>query len=610
MDLTAFIPMTRAEMSARGWDELDILLVSADAYVDHPSFGVAMIGRWLESKGFRVGIIAQPDWHDPRSVTMLGRPRLFAGIAPGAVDSMLNLFTANKKRRSADDYSPGGTNTRRPPRACIGYANLLRQAFPGLPVVLGGVEASLRRFAHYDYWDDRVRSSVLLDSGADLLVYGMGERAILEAARRLAASGRRIDLRFIPGTVFAGAESDLPGADRTTWLPSREEIEHDPQKLLRATVLTAEHTNPHSRRHLAQRDDTRLVIAVHPQPPLTTAELDALYELPFTRRAHFSYKEPVPALETVRFSITVHRGCYGGCTFCGLGLHQGKVIQSRSVESVLREIDRLAAMPGFTGVVSDLGGPTANMYGTDCSNPDAAGKCRRTSCLYPKPCSNLDTSHEPSLRLLRAVRAHRSVKRAFIASGIRYDLALCDPRYIDELAAHHTGGHLSVAPEHTAPHVLRLMGKPPIAAFEKFRHKFEAAARAAGKDVYLVPYLISSFPGTTERDMAALHEYLRKSHLVTHQIQDFTPTPMTLAAAMYYAGRAPDGTPIPVARTPEARRKQQAYLRAEPSAPDRAPRQAGSTRSTQRHTALRRRRLSGAAPNHPAPRRPAGRRHR
>jgi len=558
--LTAFLPATRDEMVARGWDELDVLLVGGDAHVDHPAFGLALIGRHLESKGFRVGIVAQPAWRDPSSVAMLGRPRLFAGISAGAVDSMLNLYTAGKKRRSDDDYAPGGRAGLRPPRATIVYTQLVRQAFPGLPVVIGGVEAGLRRLAHYDYWTDRVRSSILLDSGADLLIYGMGERAVLEVARRL-RSGAVNALRFIPGTVFAGAESDLPGHDRTVWLPSREEIENDPSKLVEATRRAADHVNPFSRNYLAQRDGERLVVETEPQRPLKTPELDALYDLPFTRREHFTCAAPVPALETVRFSVTVHRGCYGGCTFCGLGFHQGKVIQSRSVEGILREVSRISQLPEFRGIITDLGGPTANMYGTGCSAPQVAARCRRTSCLFPKPCPNLKTSHEPGLGMLAAVRALPCVRRALIASGIRYDLALLAPKYVKQLAAHHTGGQLSVAPEHCVASVLRLMGKPGIDVFERFRRSFEAASRAAGKEQYLVPYLISSFPGCTDVDMAELRSYLRRSGLRTQQTQDYTPTPMTLASAMYYSGTAPDGTKIPVPRSPRARQKQQSYLK-------------------------------------------------
>jgi len=563
--LTRFLPMTRREMQARGWEELDVLLISGDAYVDHPSFGIALVGRWLEAKGYRVGVVAQPAWRDAKAVAALGRPRLFAGVSAGAMDSMLNLYTANKKRRSKDAYSPGGRNDRRPPRSTIVYCNLLRQAFPGLPIVIGGVEASLRRLAHYDYWDDRVRSSILLDSGAEVLVYGMGERAVLEVARRLARSGTRVDLRFIAGTVFAGEESDLPGPDRTTWLPSREEIEAEPARLLTATALAAAHANPYTKHYLAQRDGQRLVIAVHPQRPLKTAELDAIYELPFTRQAHFSYKEPVPALEPVRFSVTCHRGCYGGCTFCALHLHQGKVIQSRSVRSIRREIERLGQMDGFRGVISDLGGPTANMYGTGCARPEVAARCKRASCLYPRPCPHLQTSHQASLDLLAAVRKLACVKQAYVASGVRFDLALADPRYIDVLAAHHTGGHLSVAPEHCVERVLRMMRKPRIAVFEAFRKRFDAASRRAGKEQYLIPYLLCSFPGCTEPDMQRLGDYLRSHGLVTRQVQDFVPTPMTLATAMYYSGRSAQGKELYVAHTPGQRLRQQRLLKGLPA---------------------------------------------
>jgi len=389
----------------------------------------------------------------------------------------------------------------------------------------------------------------------------MGERSVLTLARRLKSSGRAIDLRYIPGTVFAGTEADLPGPERTVWLPSRDDIEQTPEKLLEATTLALEHAAPGSKHYLAQRDRQRLTIVTEPQRPLTTSELDALYALPFTRRPHFTYREPIPALETVRFSITVHRGCYGGCSFCGLGLHQGKVIQSRSIESIRREIERLIRMPEFKGVITDLGGPTANMYGTRCRKPKGSAPCRRASCLFPAVCPNLDADHEPSLRMLEAVRGIEGIKHCFIASGVRYDLALQDPRYIEVLARHHTGGHLSVAPEHTSDRVLALMGKPGIQTFERFRRAFDAASAAAGKEQYLIPYLISSFPGCTERDMAELRDYLKANRLRTHQTQDFTPLPMTMAAAMYYSGKTPDGRPIPVARTIAEKKRQQHYLK-------------------------------------------------
>lgn len=555
--------MSRQEMDARDWEELDILLVSGDAYVDHPAFGTALIGRCLESKGYRVGIIAQPAWRDPQSVATLGCPRLFAGVTAGAMDSMLNLYTANKKRRSEDAYSPAGRNDLRPARATIVYCNLLRQAFPGLPLIIGGIEASLRRFAHYDYWDDRIRSSILLDSGADLLVYGMGEMPVLEVARRLSRSGRKTDLRFIPGTVFAGSESDLPGKEKTIALPSRQEIQSNPEKLVDAAKLTVAHSNPYSKDYIAQEDGNRLVISVHPQRPLKTKQLDAIYDLPFTRRAHFSYKLPIPALETVRFSITVHRGCYGGCTFCALGLHQGKAIQSRSIQSITREIERLSTLKGFRGIITDLGGPTANMYGTGCTEPEQMAKCKRASCLFPKPCRLLKSSHESSLCMLKAVRNLDCLKKAFIASGIRYDLALLDPQYIDELASHHVGGHLSVAPEHCVDRVLSLMGKPAIGVFERFMVDFKKASQRANKEQYLIPYLLSGFPGCTNRDMTQVQRYLSEHRMVSQQVQAFIPTPMTRATAMFYSGRSLAGDRIYVARTAEARKRQHRHLTTE-----------------------------------------------
>jgi len=574
--LTAFLPMTRAEMEARGWEELDILLISGDAYVDHPAFGTALIGRFLEAKGYRTGIIAQPDRRSPESVAALGRPRLFTGITAGAMDSMVNLYTANRKRRSEDAYSPGGRNDLRPRRATIVYANLARQAFPETPIVIGGIEASLRRFAHYDYWDGRIRSSILLDSGADLLVYGMAERAVLEIARRLAQPRRRKALKYIPGTVFCGDESDLPGEERCVWLPSREEIETRPAKLIEATRLVLENADPGSRRYLAQRDGDRLVIGVHPQRCLRTKELDALYGLPFQRREHWSYTEPVPALEPVRFSVTVHRGCYGGCSFCSLGAHQGRSIRSRSLGSIVREVRSFDAMKEFRGTVSDLGGPTANMYGTGARNAELCESCKRVSCLFPKICPNLDVDSEPALAIMQAVRDLPGVRHAFIASGVRHDLALEQGDYLRRLVSGFVGGHLSVAPEHAVPHVLRLMRKPAAAVYDRFRDRFEELRLEAGKDIYLVPYFISSFPGCTEEDMQRLRDYMRERGIVTQQVQDFMPLPMTMATAMYYAGRSPSGKRIHVARSPEEKRRQQSYLR---------PRGASTRRNSSRPSA-------------------------
>ena len=560
-NLTAFLPMTRAEMQARGWEELDVLLISGDAYVDHPAFGTALIGRFLESKGYRTGIIAQPDRRHPEGVAALGRPRLFAGITAGAMDSMVNLYTANRKRRSEDAYSPGGRNDLRPRRATIVYANLVRQVFPETPIVIGGIEASLRRFAHYDYWDDRVRSSILLDSGADLLVYGMAERAVLEIARRLAQPRRRKALKYIPGTVFCGDESDLPGEERCVRLPSRDEIEARPAKLIEATRMVLENAAPESRRYLAQRDGDRLVIGVHPQRYLRTDELDALYDLPFQRREHWSCADPVPALEPVRFSVTVHRGCYGGCSFCSLGAHQGRSIRSRSVDSIVRETRRFAEMPEFRGTVSDLGGPTANMYGTGGRDEALCRTCRRPSCLTPAICPNLEADPSALLGMMRAVRDLPEVRHAFVASGVRFDLALEQGDYLCELVEGFVGGHLSVAPEHVVPDVLRLMRKPAPQVYEAFRDRFERLRAAAGKVIYLVPYFISSFPGCTEKDMQRLREYMRERGIVAQQVQDFMPLPMTMAAAMYYAGRAPDGKTIHVAKSAAERRRQRACLR-------------------------------------------------
>ncbi len=567
--LTAFLPMTRAEMEARGWDELDVLLVSGDAYVDHPAFGTALIGRFLEAKGYRTGIIAQPDRRNPESITALGRPRLFTGITAGAMDSMVNLYTANRKRRSEDAYSPGGRNDLRPRRATIVYANLVRQAFPETPIVIGGIEASLRRFAHYDYWDGRIRSSILLDSGADLLVYGMGELAVLEIARRLAQARRRKGLKYIPGTVFRGDESDLPGEDRTVRLPSREHIETNPAKLIEATRMVSENASPASRRYLAQADGNRLVVGVHPQRCLRTKELDALYGLPFQRREHWSHTDPVPALEPVRFSVTVHRGCYGGCSFCSLSAHQGRSIRSRSLGSIVREVKSFDAMKEFRGTVSDLGGPTANMYGTSARNTELCESCRRVSCLFPKICPNLDVDPEPALAIMQAVRDLPGVRHVFIASGVRYDLALEQGDYLRRLVSGFVGGHLSVAPEHAVPHVLRLMHKPPPKVYDKFRDRFEKLRREVGKDIYLVPYFISSFPGCTEEDMRRLRDYMRERGIVAQQVQDFMPLPMTMATAMYYAQRSPSGKRIHVAASPEEKRKQQSYLR--PRSPSRSP---------------------------------------
>jgi uncharacterized radical SAM protein YgiQ len=525
-----FLPMTRAELDLLGWDAVDVLLVTGDAYVDHPSFGAALIGRWLGDQGLRVGIIAQPDWRDPQSVAALGRPGLFAGITAGAMDSMVSNYTANKKLRRDDAYAPGGHYGLRPNRASVVYANLVKHAFPGLPIVLGGIEASLRRLAHYDYWDDHLRRSLLLDAKADILVYGMGERQVLEIARRLE---RNEALAGIAGTAVPCAQPPTDQPIRR--LPSWEEIAADPKRLLRATLLSEAEQDWRAGRTLAQAHGDRWVVVFPPARPLATAELDALYALPFTRRSHPAYSEPIPALEPVLNSIVTHRGCFGGCTFCGLGAHQGKIIQSRSLESILAEARSFALRPTFHGTITDLGGPTANMYGLTCRRP--AGECRRASCLFPTLCRQLETSHRAQLEALAKVRALPHVRHVFVASGIRYDLALVDPDYLSGLVAGgYVSGALKVAPEHTEPEILARMRKPRVEQFWEFVRRFREESRKAGQPGLLTAYFISAFPGSQQRDMLRLAAQAREQQLRMEQMQDFIPLPQTLAGAMYFSG--------------------------------------------------------------------------
>jgi uncharacterized radical SAM protein YgiQ len=554
--------MSKSEMAARGWDDCDIILVSGDAYVDHPSFGPAAIARWLEHKGYRVGVIAQPDWRSVEDFRKLGRPKLFFGVSSGNIDSMLHHYTANRKLRRDDSYSPGGRHGLRPNRATIVYCNRLREAFPGAPLVLGGIEASLRRLAHYDYWDDVVRRSLLLDAKADLLVYGMGERQVLEIAKRAEAGQRIADMNDIPGTVSL--------TDRKGWngliekkrplveLPSFEEIASSHEAFNLAVRIISEQARPGYGKALGQRHGDRWVVANPPVQPLSTAEMDEIYGLPYQRKAHPSYREPVPALETVRWSIVSHRGCYGGCSFCTLYFHQGPVVQSRSIGSVVREAGALASDPKFRGTISDIGGPTANMYGTGCGSPSTASNCRRRSCLAPDPCAKLKDDQSPSLKLWRAVAKVPGVKRVLVASGVRHDLALRDRRYLEELVKEHTGGHLKVAPEHCAPHVLKLMNKPSIEAFIEFLSAFR---RLSPREQYLVPYLISSHPGTTLNDMKDLARFLRRHRLKVEQVQDFIPLPMTISAAMYHTGMDPfTGKKLFVEKTAAGKLKQRYAL--------------------------------------------------
>ncbi len=545
-----FLPTTRAEMEARGWAELDILIITGDAYVDHPAFGPILIARFLEGRGYRVGVIAQPRWTDAEDIGRMGRPRLFVGISAGNLDSMLNKLTAQKKVRSEDQYSPGGRPSARPNRATIVYSNLARQAFPGVPVVLGGIEASLRRIAHYDYWSDSVRRSILLDSKADLLVFGMGERPAWEIARRLDAGEPAGALTDVRGTAHVKKnrrewEPLLEKKSRYVTdggivvLPSYEEVTADRRAFAEMSRAFQYETNAHNGRALLQVHGGEAVYFNPPALPLEEAEMDALYDLPFQRRPHPAYKEPIPAFETVKNSIVTMRGCFGGCTFCSITEHEGRIIQSRSEGSVLREVRALSRMEGFRGTITDVGGPTANMYKMRCKDDETESACRRLSCVHPGVCENLHTDHDPLIDLLRKVRQEKGVKKVYVASGIRYDLAERSPEFIRELARHHTGGQLSVAPEHSSPEVLKKMKKPGIESYERFAQAFCQASEAAGKEQYLIPYFITGHPGSTLGDTIELALYLKRNNLRPRQVQDFIPTPMAIATAMYHTGVDP-----------------------------------------------------------------------
>jgi uncharacterized radical SAM protein YgiQ len=575
---SAFLPTTREEMRARGWDALDVLLVSGDAYVDHPSFGTAVIGRVLEAQGFRVGIVSQPDFSSPADVARLGRPRLFAGVASGAMDSMVNHYPAAKKRRSDDAYTPGGAAGRRPDRATTVYARLLREAFgPELPIVAGGVEASLRRIAHYDYWDDRVLPSVAASAPVDLVVYGQGEVPILEIARRLAQGEDPCGLVDVPGTALALGDDRLPLAmldarpRGVLELPSFEAVVRDRREFARFSRLYHLEHNGENARVMTQRHghgrNARTVVVNEPARSLGTEELDRVHELPFTRDAHPSYGGAhIPALEQIRWSIQILRGCAAGCSFCCITEHQGREVTSRSEASVLREMETLAARGDFRGTISDLGGATANMWGMRCTSEEAKKVCRRLSCVYPTVCKHWGHDHGPLVQLYRKSRAVKGVKHVFVGSGVRYDLAQADEvngeAYLKELVGHHVSGQLKVAPEHVAEGTLRAMKKPGIEGFERFRKDFQRLTREAGKEQYLVPYFISSHPGCTLEDGVVLMEYLERNGWKPQQVQDFTPTPMTLASDMHWSGYHPmSGEPIHVTRDPREKRMQKALLR-------------------------------------------------
>lgn len=557
-----FLPMSRLEMDRLDWDELDVLLISGDAYVDHPTFGAPLLGRWLVSHGLRTGIIAQPDWRSTADFKVMSRPRLMCGVTAGALDSMVAHYTAFRKKRSDDAYTPGGRAGARPNRAGIVYTNLVRQAFPGLPVVLGGIEASLRRLSHYDFWSDSLRRSILLDAKADVVVYGMAERILLDIALRLADQGSEADLTGLPGTVFTAPDDwRPPESDRgpeTVDLPSHEEIIDDPFRLMEAT-LTLEDQVLNRRVWASQRSGGRTVFAAPPPPPLNTAQLDALYSLPFNRTAHPAYTQPVPAETMVFSSLTSHRGCGGGCSFCSLALHQGRRIRSRSRKSILDEAVRLTGHPDWRGSISDVGGPSANMWGGTCAlDPDR--DCKRPSCLHPRPCRNFRVDQAAGVELLDSVTRLAGVKHVRVASGIRYDLALTDRAAMNRLVRDYVGGQLKVAPEHLSGPVLNLMRKPGPEVFEEFLGCFNRESDRAGKEQYVVPYLMSAFPGCTDDDMRRLAGWLRERGWHPRQVQCFIPTPGTVATAMYFSGRDEKGRPIHVARSDAQRLRQHGLL--------------------------------------------------
>jgi uncharacterized radical SAM protein YgiQ len=558
--------MTREEMRARGWETVDVVFVTGDAYVDHPSFAMAILGRVLEAAGFRVAILSQPDWHSCEPWRQFGRPRLFFAISAGNMDSLINHYTANRKLRNDDAYSPGGRIGLRPDRATLPYCHRAREAFPGVPIIAGGVEASLRRLAHYDYWSDTVKRSILLDSKADLLVFGMGESAIAEIARRLAADQTVRDLRDMRGVAYAVGASETPpthafGREALS-LPSYEAVKADKFTFAEATRIIHINTNPFNAHALVQYHDRQAVVANPPPLPISDAEMDNVYELPYARRPHPSYKESVPAYEMVKDSVTVMRGCFGGCTFCSITAHQGRIIQSRSQESVLKEVRKMAADPEFSGIVSDIGGPTANMYQMRCTRPEIEAKCKRLSCVHPTICKLLGTDHGPLVQLMRRARNQPGIRKVLVASGIRMDLAQLSPEYMNELAAHHVGGRLKVAPEHTDAGVLAAMKKPVIDNFGTFADDFKAASRQAGKPKQsLVPYFIASHPGSDIHAMIDLALFLKRNGYRPDQVQDFIPAPFDIATCMYYTGMDPfTKKPVKVAKGVRDRKMQRALM--------------------------------------------------
>ena len=573
--LTDFLPTTKKELELRGWDTLDVILFSGDAYVDHPSFGAAVIGRILEAAGYKVAIVPQPDWHgDYRDFKKLGRPRLFFGIAPGCMDSMVNKYTAARRLRSEDAYSPDGHHDMRPEYPTIVYTKILKQLYPDVPVVLGGIEASLRRVTHYDYWQDQLRPCILLDSGADMITYGMGEKTTIALAQRLSDGVPISQIRDIPQTVYLSTKADIPGGitDRDIVLHSHEECLKNKRSQAENFRHIEEQSNMMHAQRLIQGLAGRYVVVNPPYPPMTTQELDASFDLPYTRLPHPKYKgKRIPAFDMIKFSVNIHRGCFGGCAFCTISAHQGKFITCRSKESILKEVKQVIEMPDFKGYLSDLGGPSANMYGMHGRNLNACEKCRRPSCIHPQICPNLDTNHQPLLDIYHAVDALPGIKKSFIGSGVRYDLLLhrskdeasnqAAQQYTRELICNHVSGRLKVAPEHTSDRVLMLMRKPSFKQFYEFKRIFDRINREENLRQQIIPYFISSHPGCQEEDMAELAVITKQLDFHLEQVQDFTPTPMTVSTEAWYTGYDPYTLePVFSAKNPREKLAQRQYF--------------------------------------------------
>ena len=562
-----FIATTRDDLARRGWRELDVIFISGDAYIDHPSFGVPLLARWLEAHGFRVGIIAQPDWRSKEAFMALGRPRLCFAVSAGAMDSMVAHYTPARKLRHDDAYTPGNRHGARPNRATIIYTSRLKEAYRDVPVIIGGIEASLRRFAHYDFWEDRVRRSILLDAKADLLVYGMAERPLLEVVGRLKGGERIQDIQTVRGTCRVAGKGERAnfgaqgnGGD-VVEIPSYEAVAADKARFAEAFRLASREQDPCSARTIVQCHGERLLIACPPALPLCEAEMDELYALPFEKAPHDAYRETIPAWEQIKTSITSHRGCFGGCAFCAIALHQGRTIQSRSEDSIVREAHELASKTWFRGSISDVGGPTANMYGLACGNPEAHRSCRHSSCIHPAVCRHLVCDDKRAVRMLGMVRGVEGVKHVAVSSGVRYDLMERQPGYFRELVMHHVSGLLKVAPEHFAEHVTALMRKPGRKSFETFLRRFREESERAGKRQQIVPYLISGHPGCTLADMLELALALKNLGFKVEQVQDFTPTPGSLSTCMFHTGIDPDsGRSVHVARSDREKGLQKALL--------------------------------------------------